>query len=128
MGTYDYKGYKVAVTKPLYGSTKITFKNVPIYVPNSELIHLVKTYGKMDKEEIHHEKMHIKTDGGKIFTSPSTTRHAFATILANKHMRRFSLMEENVGKRIVVEHPVQERQCSSCLDWAKDCPGIGRGI
>ena len=125
----DFKGYRVEVIKPLYGSTRITFKNVPLYIPDAELIHLIGSYAKMDKEEILSEKVSIKTEGGKVVNVKGTTRYAFATIPANKHLRRYYLLEgpltTDTGRRVIVEHAGQERQCANCLNWARQCPGMG---
>ena len=83
----------------------------------------------MDKEEILSEKVTIKTEGGKVINVKGTTRYAFATIPANKHLRRYYLLEgpltTDTGRRVIVEHPGQERQCGNCLNWARQCPGMG---
>ena len=40
----DFKGHKVIVTQQRLNITKITFKNVPLNVPDEEIIHLCMAY------------------------------------------------------------------------------------
>ena len=41
-----FKGYLVSVNKQLNNITRVTFKNVPLNVPNEEILHLCSSYGK----------------------------------------------------------------------------------
>ena len=43
-----FRKHKIKVTIISNGSTKVTFKGVPITVPNEELIHPCSHYGKTD--------------------------------------------------------------------------------
>ena len=40
-----FKGHEVTVNKQLNNITRVTFRNVPLNVPNEEIIHLCKSYG-----------------------------------------------------------------------------------
>ena len=40
-----FKGFEVSVRKQLINVTRVTFKNVPINVPDEEVINLCKSYG-----------------------------------------------------------------------------------
>ena len=68
------------VSKVETDSTKVTFKSVPLNIPDEELIHLVKCYGgKMEKEQVEHEKLIKKTKKGHTVEFTSTTRYINAT-------------------------------------------------
>ena len=40
-----FKGHEISVRKMLNDTTKVTFKNVPMYVPDEEILHLCGIYG-----------------------------------------------------------------------------------
>ena len=37
--------------------TKVTFKNVPLNIPDEEILHLCETYGKAVDNIVHYEKL-----------------------------------------------------------------------
>ena len=41
----NFKDHLISATKQLANVTKVTFKNIPLSVPNKEIIHLCKVYG-----------------------------------------------------------------------------------
>ena len=52
-----FKGYYVSVNKQLNNITRVTFKNVPINVPNEEILHLCKQYGKPLDNKVYFETL-----------------------------------------------------------------------
>ena len=114
------------VSKVETDSTKVTFKSVPLNIPDEELIHLVKCYGgKMEKEQVEHEKLIKKTKKGHTVEFTSTTRYINATFPPNKRLKRFYWMQGPLPKdpmrRIVIEHAEQfGRQCGHCLRNSAD--------
>ena len=116
------------VTKIQEGEDVITFRDVPLSVPDCELIHLVKAYnGKMSKEEVFYKQEKIKTDGGvEVTLAKSSTRYIYATLPPNKRIRSYYWLQGmgagDTAKRIVVLHKNQSdgRQCGNCLRTARD--------
>ena len=129
---YEFKGYKVEISRVLMDETKVVFFNVPLYVPDEEILHLVESYGgEMKKNEVQYEyAVHgsgITTKKGKLIKIRGTTRYVHATFPANKFLRRYYWLEgpcrHDPGRRIMVQHKGQKmRQCGHCLQWASDCP------
>ena len=120
------KGMTFEVTKVETDSTRVTFKSVPLSVPNEELIHLVKCYGgKMEKEEVQYELLKHTTNKGHTFEVKSTTRYVNAIFPPTKRLKRFYWVQGPLPKdpmrRIVVEHAGQiGRQCGHCLRNSAD--------
>ena len=52
-----FKEYYVSVNKQLNNITRVTFKNVPINVPNEEILHLCKQYGKPLDNKVYFETL-----------------------------------------------------------------------
>ena len=127
-----FKGYNMEISKMASDETKVVFLNVPLFVPDEEIIHLVTSYGgKMEKEGVHHETKEITTSGGKKVSLRTTTRYVYATFPANKCLRRYYWLEgpcrNDPGRRIIVQHKKQkERQCGNCMNLASECPYAAR--
>ena len=54
---FTYKGHDVSVKKLLNNITRVTFKNVPLNVPNEEIIHLCKSYGEPLDNKVYFETL-----------------------------------------------------------------------
>ena len=50
--------------KQSYNITRVTFRNVPLNVPNEELIHLCKSYGKPIDNIVHFETLNNPRNKG----------------------------------------------------------------
>ena len=50
-----FRQHEVYVTVISNKATKVTFKGVPITVPNKEILHLCKHYGKLVDEKVHRQ-------------------------------------------------------------------------
>ena len=48
-----FKGHEINVSRVLKNVTRITFKNVPMSVPDEEIIHLCKTYSTPIDNTVH---------------------------------------------------------------------------
>ena len=125
-GNYNFKDQDFSLVRANTTSKKITFKNVPLQIPDSELIHLVKAYGgKMEKEEGICEKNTISTPGGVKTETKSSTRYIQATFPPNKRLKTFywvaGQLSNDPMRRIIAEHDGQiGRQCGSCLKNSAD--------
>ena len=125
--TKTHDGVRFQVSKLQEGEDLITFKDVPLSIPDCELIHLVKSYGgQMEKEEVHYKKETIKSAGGvEITLDKSSTRYIYATLPANKRLRSYYWIHgvgaSDNARRILTIHKNQEsRQCGNCLRTARD--------
>ena len=67
-----YLDYYVTVTKMSQNDKKVTFKNVPAYVPDEEILNLCAVYGEV-VGKVEREKVPMTTTNGK-FSLTSSTR------------------------------------------------------
>ena len=122
----EIKGLTFDISKSQENSTKVTFKNVPLSVPDQELLHLVKAYGgKLEKEEVEHEKEQVSSPKGVKLEVLGTTRCIYATFPPNKRLKTFYWLQGPLPKdplrRIIAEHAGQAgRQCGHCLRGSAD--------
>ena len=119
---YDHE---VIVRRQSSKSVQVTFKDVPLCIPDEEIINLCKSYGEPVKNEVVYKPSEL-TRG-----VPGSTRFVEMKILPGKQFENFYWMEgpldEDQGGRITVLHPGQIMQCSHCLRRADGCPGGGKG-
>lgn len=57
-----FRQHKVRVTVISNMATKVTFKGVPISVPNEELLHLCKHYGKLVDSKVNRQVIRLGND------------------------------------------------------------------
>ena len=126
-----YKDHEITVKKMLNDVTKVTFRNVPMYVPDEEILHLCGVYGTVVDNRVYWEKMRITTSSKKgVLTSP--TRYVIMNMNNGASFNNFYWMEGPMsgdpGRRITVLHHGQRQQCFNCLRTAiSGCKGAGNG-
>ena len=126
-----YKSHEITVKKMLHNVTKVTFKNVPMYVPDEELLHLCGIYGSVVENKVHWEQHRITTSTKKgVLISP--TRFVLMHLNNGASFNNFYWLEGPMpgdpGRRITVIHTGQKQQCSHCLLTASTgCKGAGNG-
>ena len=108
--------------------TKITFRNVPLNIPDEEIVQLVETYGKPVDFTVHYERLNNYKNRGMV----GGTRFMDVELFPGASMNNFHWMEGplagDTGGRITVLHAGQTQQCSNCLKLATmGCPGKGNG-
>merc|ERR1711875_93341 len=59
-----FKDFNVVVSQQRLNITRVTFKNVPLNVPDEEIIHLCLAYGKPVESKVHYEVLHIPKNRG----------------------------------------------------------------
>ena len=123
-----FKDHHITVGRQSQNVTRITFKNVPLNVPDEEILHLCRVYGKPLENKVQYEKINIKR--GSSVTGG--TRFVDMEMAEGRTFLNYYWMEGPLngdkGKRIVVLHSNQPAQCSHCLRTAADrCPGLGLG-
>ena len=67
-----FKDHEITVKKMLNDVTKVTFKNVPMYVPDEEILHLRGIYDIVVDNKVYWEQLRITTTTKKgLLTSPT---------------------------------------------------------
>ena len=126
-----YKQHEITIKKMLNGATKVTFKNVPMYVPDEEILHLCGIYGTVQDNKVYWEKFRVTTSKQKgVLLSP--TRYVLMNLNNGAMFNNFYWMEGPMpgdpGRRVTVLHHGQKQQCSNCfLTASSGCKGAGNG-
>ena len=104
-------------------TVQVTFKNIPLCVPDEEIINLCVSYGVPINNEVIYKPAEL-TRG-----IPGSTRFVEMKMLPGRQFENFYWMEGPLegdqGGRVTVLHQVM--QCSHCLRRADTCPGGGKG-
>ena len=61
-----YKEHEITVKKMLNDVTKVTFKNVPMYVPDEEILHLCWIYGTVVDNKVYWEQLRLTTTNSSL--------------------------------------------------------------
>ena len=126
-----FKEHEIVTKKMLNDVTKVTFKNVPMYVPDEEIIHLCGIYGTVQNNKVYWEKQRVTTSTKRgILVSP--IRYVLMNLNNGSMFKNFYWMEGPMsgdpGRRITVLHQGQAKQCSHCfLTASTGCKGAGNG-
>ena len=123
---------------PAEAEVTISFKGVPLSVPDVEIIHLLKAYGyKPSKEGVLHSPVPVTSLDPEVSCNAdeSITRSIRATPPTSKRLRAYyfwaGLQEADLPRRVTVDHKGRgPRQCPHCLKSSQDpfpCPCNGKG-
>ena len=120
-----FHGHEVTVKRQTNKTVQVTFKDVPLCVPDEEIINLCNCYGEPINNEVKYKHSDL-TRGLQ-----GSTRVVEMKLLPGKQFENFYWMEGPLegdqGGRITVLHQGQVMQCSHCLRRADSCPGGGKG-
>ena len=130
LSTVQFKGHEITVQRTLKNVTRVTFKNVPLSVPDEEIIHLCKAYGNPVDYLVHRENLRLMAPTKRIITG--STRYVDVFLNSQTSFRNYYWLEGplqgDTGRRITVLHNNQPQQCSHCLRIsATGCPAGGNG-
>ena len=123
-----FKDHEITTKKQLNNITRVTFKNVPLNVPNEEIINLCLCYGKPVENHVYHEVlMNAKNKG-----HTGSTRYVDMEFVKGMSMENYYWLEGPLqgdqGRRVLVLHSGQTPQCSNCLKKGNSgCPAQGNG-
>ena len=128
VGTFKFMHHEIQTRKQRSNVTKITFKNVPLNIPDEEILNLCETYGTPVDFVVHYEKLTNEKNSGHF----GGTRYVDLELFPGTFLYNFYWMEGplsgDAGRRITVLHAGQIQQCSNCLKLAtQGCPGQGNG-
>ena len=123
----NFKGHNVIVTQQRLNITRVTFKNVPLNVPDEEIIHLCMAYGKPVENKVRYEVLYNPKNKGHT----GSTRFVDMELDEGKTFNNYYWMEGPLpgdqGRRVLVLHSGQAQQCSNCLENGPSCPASGNG-
>ena len=125
-----FNDYLVTVSKISITETKVTFRNVPTYVPDMELLNLCALYGSIESE-MSRERVSLTTVKGRIAV-PTSSRFVYMKLQPGKRLNNYYWFDGPLpgdqGRRVTVLHNGQHQQCSHCLRTADTgCQGLGNG-
>ena len=120
-----FRNHHILVKKQTNNVTKVLFRNVPLNVPDEEILNLCICYGEV-LGGVTREKLNNKKDKGI-----SGSNRAVEIILnENTSFENFYWLEGpqpgDQGRRVTVTHPGQPQQCSHC--FSHDRPKYGKPL
>ena len=122
-----FKDHEISVRKQRQNTVRVSFKNVPLNVPDEEILNICNSYGK-PVSQVSYEKLN-NIRGYKVTGS---TRYVDVELEQGVCFENYYWLEcplpGDIGKRIVVLHSNQIPQCSHCLRKSgQGCPAMGNG-
>ena len=123
-----FKDHEVHVRQQRKNVTRVQFRNVPLNVPNEEILNLCFCYGTVVNNFVQSEKMTNTRNKGMT----GSTRFVEMILNPGASFQNFYWMEGplagDMGRRITVLHSGQTPQCNHCLrTYADGCPAQGNG-
>ena len=108
----NFKDHLISVTKQLANVTRVTFKNVPLNVPDEEIIHLCKVYGNPIDSKVTYETLHNDRNKGM----KGSTRSVDIELNKGASFMNYYWLEGPLkgdkGRRVLVLYNGQTTQCS----------------
>ena len=122
-----FKEHEVYVKQQRKNVTRVQFRNVPLNVPDEEILNLCFCYGTVVNNAVHAEKMSNSRNRGMI----GSTRYVEMILNSRASFQNYYWMEGpligDTGRRITVLHSGQAPQCNNCLrTYAEGCPAQGK--
>ena len=120
----DFYGHTVTTVRQSSNIIRVSFRNVPLNVPDEEIVNLCSFYGTPLNNKVEYEKLTNTKCAGLV----GSTSFVDMEMNPGSSMMNFYWMEGPLpgdqGCRITVLHSGQDRQCSHCLKTLSDgCPG-----
>ena len=122
--------YSINITRMTSTEKKITFKQVPAFVPDEEILNLCALYGDVEGG-VQREKINLCSNNKNIYIQTST-RFVMMRLKPGAFFNNYYWLEGPLqgdqGRRITVLHSGQPQQCSLCLESVETgCLGLGNG-
>ena len=123
-----FMDHEITVKKQLSNVTKVLFKNVPLNVPDEEILNLCFCYGTVMNNTVQYEKLYNDRNKGMI----GSNRYVEMVLYSGAALENFYWLEGplpgDAGRRVTVLHNGQVQQCSNCLMKAyQGCNAAGNG-
>ena len=127
IGSFSFRGHSFLTRRQGNRTVRLTFREVPHFVCDEELLNIVQCYGAPTDSVMHYDQSPNPKCNGLVNVS---TRHMEIT-LGDKQIPNYFWVEGvhpgDKSVRITVTHPGQEPQCYNCLCAGSACPGAGKG-
>ena len=123
----EFKGFKVVVSQQRLNITRVTFKNVPLNVPDEEIIHLCMSYGSPVENKVQYEVLRNSRNKGHTGSTRFVDMELNEDSSFNNYYWMEGLFPGDQGRRVLVLHSGQAQQCSNCLKVGPNCPAAGNG-
>ena len=111
LGQFEFLEHEVTTRRQRSNVTKIVFKNVPLNIPDEEIVHLCESYGKPTDFIVHYEKLTNHKNKGMV----GGTRYMEVELFTGAALNTFYWMKGplsgDTGSRVTVLHPGQVQQC-----------------
>ena len=82
-----YREHRIMASRVSSLTTKIIFKNVPISVPDEEILHMCCHYGNLSDNKVHREVVHLGSSNKH--SLPSSTRWVEMTLNPGKSFKNY---------------------------------------
>ena len=122
-----FKDFNVVVSQQRLNITRVTFKNVPLNVPDEEIIHLCLAYGKPLENKVQYEVLRNSRNKGHTGSTRFVDMELFEGSSFNNYYWMEGPFPGDQGRRVLVLHSGQAQQCSNCLKIGPNCPAAGNG-
>ena len=122
-----FKGYIVTVSQQRLNITRVTFRYVPLNVPDEEIINLCLTYGKPVDNVVFYERLSNPRNKGHTGSTRFVDMELNEGMTFNNYYWLEGPLSGDQGRRILVLHSGQDQQCSNCLGQSSHCPANGNG-
>ena len=122
-----FKDHTVTVSQQRLNITRVTFKYVPLNVPDEEIINLCLTYGKPIDNTVLYERLSNPKNKGHTGSTRFVDMELHEGMTFNNYYWLEGPLPGDQGRRILVLHSGQDQQCSNCLGQSSSCPANGNG-
>ena len=121
------KDHVVTVSQQRLNITRVTFRYVPLNVPDEEIINLCLTYGKPVENRVLYERLSNPKNKGHTGSTRFVDMELHEGMTFNNYYWLEGPLPGDQGRRILVLHSGQDQQCSNCLSQSSTCPANGNG-
>ena len=122
-----FKEHNVTVSQQRLNITRVTFRYVPLNVPDEEIINLCLTYGKPVDNVVFYERLSNPRNKGHTGSTRFVDMELNEGMTFNNYYWLEGPLSGDQGRRILVLHSGQDQQCSNCLGHSSHCPANGNG-
>ena len=112
-----FKDHEITATILSKMASRVTFRGVPIGVPDEELLHLCRLHGTLVDGKVNRDPVRLGNNFRHAI--PSSTRWIDVKLHPGQSLKNFYWLsgpgQGEMGRKVTVLHPNQPRQCSWCL-------------
>ena len=130
----SYRDHKIIVKKQeKKTTTKVIFRNVPLSVPDEEILSMCPIYGEL-VGGVTRERVNNTNDRGMFSNNRSIEINLNAGVSFENYYWMEGPLPSDQGRRVIVTHQNQPMQCGHCFGYdhpkyqgGRRCPAKGKG-